>query len=349
MTPPKTPRIDVHVHLAGIGTDDSGCWVSPAFSRRATFRLLQWKYGMRGDALRTADADWVRGVADRVRDSELTHAVVLGFDGVYDAAGRLDERLSQMVVPPRWVFDACRRHPGLLPGPSINPHRADAAERLEECIEHGAALIKWLPATQRIDPADPSLLPFYRRLAETGIPILIHSGGSEGTFAQVDPALKDLRRILFPLREGVRMIVAHCAAPVAYARDEDQTPLLREMLAAFPHLWVDNSGMANPARFQWLPRLMDDPGVIARTLHGSDFPVPSAAFWYARRLGWRTARRIDRIPNTMQREVELKRALGVPDAVLSRAAGVLANWPRWAGEEWVDAEPRIGGRTNADT
>ncbi|HEX8391021.1 MAG TPA: amidohydrolase family protein [Longimicrobium sp.] len=323
------PRIDCHVHLAGVGTDDSGCWISPAFEKRITFRLLRMRHGMSASRA-SADADWAADVAERVRGSELTHAVVLGFDGVY-RHGRLDRGRTQMVVPAEWVFRVCRAHPELLPGPSINPHRADALERLEECIEGGAVLIKWLPATQGIDPADPALAAFYRRCAEARLPILTHSGGTEGTFAQVAPALKDLRRILPALRAGVPMIVAHTGAPVAYARDPDQVPLLRTMMAEFPHLWVDNSGMANPSRFQHLPRYARSADLVARTLHGSDFPVPSNAFWYARRLGMGEVARLERIRNRMQRDIEIKRALGYPDGVLTRAASVLPNLERWIG------------------
>lgn len=324
---PVGPKIDVHVHLAGQGTEDSGCWVSPLFTRRPTYKLLRMRHRPKNEA--AADAEWTADVADRVRNSELDYAVALGFDGVYDAQGRLDEARSQMVVPAAWVFEACRRHPELLPGPSLNPHRADALERLEECVEGGAVLIKWLPATHGIDPAERSLVPFYRRLAETGIPILTHSGGSEQTFAQVAPEMKDLERIRLPLEMGVRMIVAHTAAPVTYARDPDQVPLLREMLEAFPHLWVDNSGISNPSRFPHLPRFAQDAQLVARTLHGSDFPVPSNAFWYTRQLGGRRVMELERIRNRMQRDIELKRALGYPDAVLTRAPTVLANLDRW--------------------
>jgi hypothetical protein len=326
-SPHPPPRIDCHVHLAGQGTDDSGCWVSPEFTRRVTYRLLRLRH--RPVDVGHADAEWAAELADRVRRSELDYAVALGFDGVYDRAGRLDPLRSQMVIPSSWVFEVCRRHPELLPGPSVNPHRRDALEALEECIEGGAALIKWLPATQDIDPGDRALAPFYRRLAETGIPVLVHSGGSEQTFAQVSPDLKDLRRILFPLEEGVRMIVAHTAAPVTYARDPDQVPMLKRMLERFPHLWVDNSGISNPSRFPHLPRFARDPELVERTIHGSDFPVPSNAFWYVRQLGSRGVMALERIRNRMQRDIELKRALGYPDDVLTRAPEVLANLDRW--------------------
>lgn len=321
------PKIDCHVHLAGTGTDDSGCWVSPAFTRRMTYKLLRLRH--RPADMAHADAEWASELAERVRRSELDHAVALGFDGVYDRSGELDRSRSQMVIPPEWVFEVCRRHPELIPGPSVNPHRRDALEALEACIEGGATLIKWLPATQGIDPADRSVGPFYRRLAETGIPILVHSGGSENTFAEVSPDLKDLRRILYPLEEGVRMIVAHTGAPVTYAPDPDQVPMLRRMLERFPHLWVDNSGISNPSRFPHLPRFARDAQLVERTLHGSDFPVPSNSFYYRRQLGARGVVALERIRNRLQRDIEIKRALGYPDTVLTRASSVLANLDRW--------------------
>jgi predicted TIM-barrel fold metal-dependent hydrolase len=321
-------KLDIHCHLAGVGTQGSGCWTSPRLRKRLTFRLLRRLQGVTDAELASSfDQDWAERLARRVRESELDHAVALGFDGVYDARGERDDARSQLVVPPAWVFEACRRHPELLPGPSVNPHRRDARERLEECVEGGAVLIKWLPATQGIDPSDPSLDPFYRRLAETRIALLVHSGGSEMTFAQVDAKLKDLRLLERPLEQGVTVIVAHTAAPVTYRRDQDQVPLLRTWLERYPNLWVDNSGMSNLSRFPHLPRFARDPELVARTLHGSDWPVPTNAFYYVRQLGRRQVVALEGERNRIQRDVDLKRALGYPDEVLTRAAAILPHLP----------------------
>ena len=317
-------KVDVHAHLAGVGSGGSGCWLSPAFARRWTFRLLRWMHGVSAERLRdTADAEWAALLAERVRGSELDAAVALGFDGVYDAAGRLDEARSQMVVPPSWVLEVCRRHPELLPGPAINPHRRDALERLDESVEGGAVLIKWLPATMGINPGDPSIIPFYRRMADAGVALLTHSGGSERTFAQVDPRLKDLRLVELPLREGVTVIVAHAGVPVLLSGDENQVPLLKRMLREHPRLWVDNSGISNLSRFPYLPRVADDGELAARTLYGSDYPVPTNAFWYVGRLGPARVAALERERNPLRRDVRMKRALGFGDETLTRAAEVL--------------------------
>lgn len=323
-------KIDCHTHLAGVGTQNSGCWTSPKLAKRLAFRILRRMHGVTPRHLETSfDQDWAARLAAGVRASEVDHAVALGFDGVYDARGELDEALSQMIVPPEWVFEACRRHPELLPAPSVNPHRRDALDVLEACIEGGAVLIKWLPATQRIDPSDAAIEPFYERLAEAGIPVLVHSGGSENTFAQVDGRLKDLRLLERPLRMGVTVIVAHTAAPVTYAPDENQLPLLKRWLAEFPRLWVDNSGISNLSRFPHLPRFAKDEELAARTLHGSDWPVPTNSFYYVRELGRQRVMSLEREKNTLQRDVSIKRALGYPDEVLTRACDVLPNLERW--------------------
>ena len=268
----STPfRIDIHVHLAGVGTGGSGCWISPRFERRYTFRLLRWWHGITSAQLReSVDQDWVDRVARMVRESELDRAVVLGFDGVYDERGEFDPGRSQLVVPPSWVFEACRRYPGeLLPGPSVNPFRRDAMERL--------ALLRT------------------------------------------------------PLDAGVTVICAHSATPILLSRDRNQLPLMRSMLQEYPHLWADNSGMANPSRFAYLPRLAREPLFQARTLYGSDFPVPSNAVYFTARIGPAAALSLERVRNPFDRDVRIKRALGYPDRTLTRAERVLANLDRWRG------------------
>ena len=42
----RKPWIDIHVHLAGVGTQNSGCWVSPSFRRRPTFVGLRMLFGI---------------------------------------------------------------------------------------------------------------------------------------------------------------------------------------------------------------------------------------------------------------------------------------------------------------
>ena len=190
-------------------------------------------------------------------------------------------------------------------------------------------LLKWLPSAQGIDPASPRLRSFYRRMAEARLPLLVHAGGGEMTFAEVAPGLNGVERLRVPLEAGVPVICAHSGTRVLLSRDRDQVPLVRALLRRHPHFWVDNSGLANPSRFLHLPRLARDEVIRERTLYGSDFPVPSNAAYYLARLGPRRVWRLEREGNPFDRDVRLKRQLGYPDASLTRAAGVLPHLERW--------------------
>lgn len=325
------PRFDIHTHLAGVGTQRSGCWTSPSFQRRPTFLGLRLLFGITHRQLRsTVDQDWADLLSRCVAESDIDFAVALGFDGVYGSDGKLDWSRSQMIIPSRWVFEVSAKYGNLIPGPSINPHRRDAMDQLEEAIDSGAALIKWLPIVQAIDPAAATIRPFLQRLADSGVPLLVHAGGGEVTFATVaPPELGALDRLLPALDMGVKVICAHSAAPVIYSRQQSEIPRLRELLRKYENLWVDNSGLANPSRFPYLPRFAQDSLISGRTLHGSDFPVINHGFYYARQLRLDGVASVHREKNPVQREVLLKRRLGFREDSFTRAAGVLANLERW--------------------
>jgi uncharacterized protein len=327
---PSRGKIDIHVHLAGVGTQGSGCWISPRFRRRFSFVGLRLLYRIgRRQLQTTVDQDWAAMLSAIVAESEVDFAVSLGFDGVYDSRGELDRTRTQMLVPPSWVFEVAGRYANLLPGPSINPTRRDALDCLEQALESGAVLIKWLPIVQGFDPAAPAIRPFLRRAADAGIPLLVHAGSGEVTFRTIDPSVGGVERLVPALELGATVIVAHSAAPVSYLLERSQVDLLRRLLERYPRLWAENSGLANPSRFVHLPRFADDDLIRERTLHGSDFPVVPSAMYYPRRLGVRSVLEIARERNAIQKDVLLKRALGFGERSFTRANTVLANLDRW--------------------
>src|SRR5690606_5902717 len=158
--------------------------------------------------------------------------------------------------------------------------------RLEYCIQEGAVLIKWLPAAQGINATSIHLGDYYKLLAEAGIPLLVHMGG-ERTFATIRPEANDVNTLRPALDTGCKVISAHSATRILGTREPDQLPQLRQLLGEYPHLWLDNSGLCNPGRFAHVPDLAKDELFRSRTLYGSDWPVPSNAFYYGPQLGFR--------------------------------------------------------------
>jgi predicted TIM-barrel fold metal-dependent hydrolase len=323
-------KIDIHIHLAGTGCNCSGCWINPKFRRRYTIKILQILHRISNRQMDSSlDRDWGEMVSTLVRESAVDFGVVLGFDGTVNAqTGNIDRTNSQMIIPPSWVFSLCRSHKNLLPGPSINPHARNALDILEECIENRAVLIKWLPSAQLINPSDKGLDRFYRRLADAGIPLLIHCGG-EKTFKSLDPALNNVEHLETPLSFGVKVICAHTGTRVIGTNERDQLPELKVLLRKYQNLWVDNSGICNPSRFSHLPKLAADTEIVCRTLYGSDWPVPPNAYYYIKELGFKKVFSLEAEKNWITRDIAIKRAFGYTDETLTRAHQVLANLDYW--------------------
>lgn len=322
-------KIDTHIHLAGTGCRNSGCWMHPKLRKRYTIKLLQMIHRIsNADLDNRIDEEWALRIHNLINESSIDYGVVLGFAGAANSVGEPDENKSQLVIPPEWVFSLCQQYENFLPGPSINPHFKNALEQLDYCIEKKACLIKWLPSAQLINPTDINLKPFYMRLAKHKIPLLIHCGG-EKTFASLDPSLNQVSHLVSPLEEGVTVICAHSATKVLGSDEPDQIPQLKQLLETYPHLWVDNSGICNPSRFYHLPSLAKDPQIESRTLYGSDWPVPANAFYYIKEMGWKKVLSYERTKNWISRDASIKEFFGYTPESFTRAHKVLANLDYW--------------------
>jgi hypothetical protein len=100
------------------------------------------------------------------------------------------------------------------------------------------------------------------------------------------------------------------------------------MTRQFPRLFGDNSALACcnfRARPSALRRMTQDPELAARILHGSDVPVPvtGGLMWAGGLLSWRDWRRSAAIANPLERDAQIKRAVGFGEETFTRLAGLL--------------------------
>jgi predicted TIM-barrel fold metal-dependent hydrolase len=321
-------RVDVHVHLGGLGTGGSGITVSPRFSRSLAMMQLRWTLGVTPERLARADHAYVEELAGLVRASRsIDRAVALAMDGCY-RDGSLDRERSPLVIPNDWSRDAARRHPdALLYGASVNPTRPDALDELDRVAADGAVLVKWLPNVMAFDPADKAHAPFYRKLAALRLPLLSHVG-AEFTLPGGRHALGDPLRLRRALEEGVTVIAAHCGT-LARCRPEGEPracsgrEMLARLMAVHPNLHADLSALTSIVRGWALRRVLDDERLRPRLLDASDFPVPVLAWTQAGRVPLRTILEARRIANPFDRDRHLKVAAGLTDDMTRRAATLL--------------------------
>lgn len=325
---PDRPFTDLHCHTAGLGAGNSGCFVSAKM--RASYKLRFYLKGFgvtEAEILREGDALVLRRLSERLAGSRhVGQAVVLALDGAVDERGELDRARTEVYVPNEFLAAEIPKHPNLLWGASVNPHRPDALARLDWAKAHGAVLVKWLPSIQHIDPADERLIPFYRKLAELKLPLLTHTG-NERAFTGAHDEFGDPERLRLPLREGVTVIAAHAATTGKFAGERSFDRLAR-MMADHPRLYADVSSLTQLNKRHYLRELLRRPEFQQRLLYGTDYPLVEiralvSPWYFPRELTLRQRFALSRIRNPWDRDVALKQALGFPAEVWTRANAVI--------------------------
>lgn len=316
-------RIDMHVHMVGNGAAGSGGWLRLSGWHRWLAGFMLRQLGLPRSALRgDLEKLYSDHLLELVRASSLDAIVLLAHERVHDSDGTPRDGLGSMFVPNDVVLELAKAHPEFLAGVSIHPARRDAIDELARCLANGAVLMKCLPNCQNIDMSDPRYIPFWKRMAEAGLPLLAHTGG-EHTVPVVNAALADPRLLRTPLQCGVTVIAAHCGTSSG-ALDRDYFHDWVTMLPAFPNLYGDISAMVSLNRCAHLRDCLTSE-VEPRILHGSDFPVPVLGhrLWMVGRLDPGEFRRIQKIDNPLERDWQFKVALGFSEEVLTRAGKLL--------------------------
>lgn len=322
--------IDCHIHIVGNGARGSGCWLRLKGRHRwlAAFMLRHLRLP---PDLAAPDFDevYVERLLALVRESSLGSAVILAQEQVYDDRGALMEGTGSFHVPNEHVLALSRRHPEFIPAVSIHPGRPDALDELERCLAGGAAMLKLLPNCHNVNCSDRRYTRFWERMAEAGLPFLAHTGG-ENTVPVIRRDYEDPRVLELPLQCGVTVIAAHCATRSGFT-DPDYFSVFAEMITRYPNLYGDNSAFNLPMRGWPTPQAIREP-LASRMIYGSDFPVPIMGLWsWMRRfIDWPTYRRWERHPNALERDYQLKRAMGFSEESFTRLHSLLRRTERSA-------------------
>lgn len=315
--------IDGHVHIVGNGLEGSGCRLRLRGLKKLLAAFMLKHLDLSHDPLKAHfDEFYVNYLLRLIRESSLDAAVILAQDQVYNEHGEIIENVASFYVPNDYVLSLAKQHKEFIPAISIHPARADALEELERCLENGAAMLKLLPNCHNVDCSDPRYKSFWERMAEAKLPLLAHTGG-ETTVPVVCPEFADPRRLELPLQCGVTVIAAHCATRSGLF-DPDWFDVFAEMTKRYPNFYGDNSAFNLPMRGWPVLHAIREP-LVQRIVYGSDFPVPVMGIWAWLRgyIDWKTYRKWAQHPNTLERDYQLKRAMGFPPETFTRINSLL--------------------------
>jgi predicted TIM-barrel fold metal-dependent hydrolase len=314
----KLKPIDMHVHVVGNGSGGSGCWLRVRGWHRLLAGIMLRHIGLPGGALAgELERLYIERLLQQLRASSLGAAVILAQDLVYDDQGLPMEEAGSFYVPNDYVLNLAGQHSELLPAVSIHPARPDALEELERCLEAGAVMMKCLPNCQNINCNDRRFTRFWERMAAAKLPLLAHTGG-EHTVPVVSPRFADPRILTLPLECGVNVIAAHCGTKSGLF-DPEYFHAFVDMTQRFPNLYGDSSAFNVPIRGRHVRHCLREP-LLSRMVHGSDYPVPVHGHfaWLRGSVDWKSFRRWERHPNILERDYQLKVAMGFPDESFTR-------------------------------
>lgn len=319
----RNTALDVHVHVMGVGTGGTGCWMHDEMQSSIQARAGLWNLRL---SLSQPDLDqaYVAYLLSRIeRAGFLKQVVVLAQDYTHTERGERDTAHTPFYTPNDYVARLAREHPErFLFGASIHPYRPDALDELDRVAAMGALVVKWIPNVQVIDLTDPRCRAFYRRMAQHKIALLPHVGDEQVLSITWRQQYGDPRGLVTALEEGVTVIAAHVAS-LGEREGRRNFDWLAEMLREWPNLYADTSALTLFTRWRVLLELTERDDLHAKLVHGSDFPLPPAATLFFGRVPagrwWNAWKR----ENIFRRDFEIKRALGMPDAMYARGYEVL--------------------------
>ncbi len=285
---------DCHVHIVGLGTNNSGMWVNP--------KLLSWLHplhrlkaaaylsGAQVTDRDQADQQYVDRLVRLIRHIEghgIYHA--LAFDHYYNPDGTINLNKTNFYTPNEFVFDIAEKYPDVFaPTISIHPYRPDALQELEKWAKRGAQIVKWLPNAQGMNAADPRNDDYYRVMNKYNLTLLTHVGEEQAVATAEDQAFGNPLLFRRPLEMGVKVIMAHCGSlgtnddldnPGNKVESFDLFMRLMDTPRYESLLFGDLSAMTQYNRLPGpLLQIVERRDLHHRLLDGSDYPLPTINF-----------------------------------------------------------------------
>jgi len=187
--------------------------------------------------------------------------------------------------------------PVVIPGATVHPDDDVAAIVGEAIDELGIAVFKLHCSVGAFSPEDSRLDPLWKRVSETGRPVVVHAGHApDGTAAVEEVEAVGRVAARWP---GARIVVAHFGSPAV----ETTLALLRDQ----PNLYADLCPVVgDPVRLS----RASIAGLERRILFGSDTPTVAVT-----------------IEDSLARVRSWKLELGHEEAILGGTANGLLGFP----------------------
>ena len=157
-------------------------------------------------------------------------------------------------------------------------------------------------------------------MKELSLPLLTHTGDENSFTGEIDQSLCDPLKLSLPLKLGVTVIAAHIAT-TGKSDGEDNFNRILPMFKSFPNLYADISSLTQINKLGYLEKALKEDSLKGRLLYGTDWPLQFfpliSPFYFPNKLSLSRMIRLSRTQNPWDRDVLLKKALGVTEETFS--------------------------------
>jgi len=357
-------KTDIHVHVIGNSKNiekalsDECIYYNPEDNRKDLARFFNRKivYGTilnyvnkfldgRKEQVDISENDYYDVIYKQFACSkELDAMVLLAIDADYHpVVGTLQVNTTDLLVTNRYLFNKIKElnkkliedgfsDKRFLLGASINPNRPDWKEEFDFVVnETDAVLMKLIPSCHNVNLRDNKYDDFFECLKRNEIPLLCHVGPQLAFTEGINRMeLDDFSRLENPLKKGVKVIAAHCAAPFFPFQKKDVISFCEFMkkwnAEGEIKIWGDTSALVSGYRRTYLKYFVTkyNPDWL---VHGSDFPVPVDSWMHlpllTHNMNLEKYLEIRNESNPFDREIKLKRAHGFHDSIISNSDKIL--------------------------
>ena len=216
-------------------------------------------------------------------------------------------------------------------GASVNPNRNDVMEELKYVVkETNAVLLKIIPSAQNIDLEDPRHFEFFRYLRDNDLPLLCHVGPELSLAEGINNKYFDqFYKLHVPLFYNVKVIAAHCAAPMwpwQFYKIKPFLNFLKYWNEVNVKLYTDISALTMSFRIPFLKKYIKQLN-SEYLINGSDFPCPIEPWmhlpWITHNIKLKDYFDILKEKNPLDIDTKLKLYHGFNESVFSNYENIL--------------------------
>jgi predicted TIM-barrel fold metal-dependent hydrolase len=185
---------------------------------------------------------------------------------------------------------------------------------MEHYYSLGVRGAKFLQNYWGIDLNDEKYIPYFEKLVELNIPLIVHIGNESSVSSRKESEHIDMLQL--PLKVGVTVIAAHMGIgyelwkPWQYlsTKPSNLSPMYHQLLAMLEthdNLYADLSAILTPVRANVLPHLSKQTHIHHKILFATDFPVPFTVVMNSYDLSLRKRIDLAKIDNPFDRYIEI--------------------------------------------